>query len=313
MKYYTKEWYELMQKQNYTLGIRKVPDKSYTDEEIQGFYEHDLQKEIARDRKLHNTKPSFGWQDRLLEPDTFRPEIFLFENEETEELYHPATIEGAREVLEKQRWEAEACFAARLPFDPAETIACFEECYRMRARYAFLQYPDWVQEKVDPRLLALDRMPESVYNQLREEERKNRRAFQKIEKAAQKELSKQEIPERIQEAFHFHDANLLALRRRNSDVELVMRKDGAWSGGTPYIKVIFKRVWLCEREKGFTLRPRMGEDGEKQSNCVYLYDELYRTEKGIEVHMLLRTTKSLRYLTIGCEDIEFEDNIEFLC
>ena len=47
MKYYTKEWYELMQKQNYTLGIRKVPDKFYTNEEIQ----EDIQKYIFSEKK----------------------------------------------------------------------------------------------------------------------------------------------------------------------------------------------------------------------------------------------------------------------
>ena len=34
MKYYTKEWYDLMQKQHYTSGMTVVPDKEYTEDEI---------------------------------------------------------------------------------------------------------------------------------------------------------------------------------------------------------------------------------------------------------------------------------------
>ena len=48
MKFYTKEWYELMQHQNYTSGLKKIPDKVYTDEEIQAFYDKDLNAEGKR-------------------------------------------------------------------------------------------------------------------------------------------------------------------------------------------------------------------------------------------------------------------------
>ena len=52
MRYYTKEWYALMQRQNYTSGLKKIPDKVYTDEEIQAFYDKELKAEIARDRRI---------------------------------------------------------------------------------------------------------------------------------------------------------------------------------------------------------------------------------------------------------------------
>ncbi|MDO5521163.1 MAG: hypothetical protein Q4G58_11790 [bacterium] len=31
MKYYTKQWYNSMQKTDYTCGIKKIPDKKYKD------------------------------------------------------------------------------------------------------------------------------------------------------------------------------------------------------------------------------------------------------------------------------------------
>ena len=62
MRYFTKEWYELMQQQIGVEGLTKVADKVYSDAEIQAFYERDLKKEIAHDRKLYNMKPTFEWK-----------------------------------------------------------------------------------------------------------------------------------------------------------------------------------------------------------------------------------------------------------
>jgi len=311
MKFYTKEWYELMQRQNYTSGLKKIPDKVYTDDDIQAFYDKDLKAEVAHDRKIHNTPPGpYDWEDELLLPDRFTPDTFLFENGETGELFHPETPEIARHYLEQERRQAQERFAARPPFDPTETIACFQECYRGMLRYGFSHFPQWVRKSVDPRLLALNRIPESAYKRLRKEEQANRRAFEKINAKATAVLDQQDIPEEIRERFYFHDASVLAIKKVRSDVELYLRKDGGWLGdATPYIKIIFKNVRQFNREKGFSLRPKLDADGDLRTSCTYLYDELYHDESGYEVHMLLCTPKALRYLTICCEDIHFEDNI----
>lgn len=311
MKFYTKEWYDLMQHQSYTSGLKKIPDKAYTDEEIKAFYDKDLKEEIARDRKIHNTPPrTHDWEDELLAPDRFSPDIFLFENEETGKLFHPETPEIARHYLEQARRRAQEQFAARPPFDPAETITCFRDCYRAQLRYGTAHFPQWVQESVDKRLLALNRIPESAYKRLKKEEQTNQRAFNKIMTKATTVLEQQDIPEDIRSQFYFHDAAVLAIKKVRSDAELYLRKDGGWPDDTtPYIKIIFKNVQRFDREKGFSLRPKFDAHGELCTGCTYLYDELYQTEDGYEVHMLLWTPKALRYLTIRSKDIQFEDNI----
>ena len=310
MRYFTKEWYELMQQQIGVEGLAKVADKVYSDAEIQAFYEKDLKKEIAHDRKLHNMKPTFELEEELLRPENFKPENFLFEDEATGEMYHPATAEIAREHLEKSFRERLEAFEARPSFDSQETIECFQECYRMGVRYAASGYPKWVQETVDPRLLALQRMPESAYQRLKKESAACRRKFERINRKAQEVLEQQDIPEEIRGAFCLHDANLLSVVKKGRDVSLLFRKDGGWFGeSTPYIRITCKDVHLYEREKGFVIRLRE-VDGEKRSNCQYLYGELYRTEQGYEVHMLLWTFSGLRYFTIGCKEIQVEDNIQ---
>ena len=308
MKYYTKEWYNLMQCMDYTCGMRCIPDKEYTDADIKALYDKKLKKEIEKNRKMYNTPVPMEWLYELLEPDKFDSNNFLFENKETGEFFHPETPEIAKTYIDEECRRAREEFEKRLPFNPQETVDYFAEVYRRLLRVNYLHLPAWAVQAVDKRLLALGYMPESVYRQLRKEEQKNKRAFERIMKKAEEDLEQQIISEKWKENLCFHDANLLSLKRVGSDVELCLRKDGMWPDGTPYARVVFKNITLFEREKGIVIRKRMGQYGEWESNYVYLYNELYRTETGYEIHMLL-SGKELRYLTIGCEDVEVEDNI----
>ena len=42
MKYFTKEWYHLMQRLDYTLCAKRIPDKDYSDSDIEELYEKEL-------------------------------------------------------------------------------------------------------------------------------------------------------------------------------------------------------------------------------------------------------------------------------
>ena len=95
---------------------------------------------------------------------------------------------------------------------------------------------------------------------------------------------------------------------------MLMRKDGGWfgEGVTPYIKVIFTYAVVLEREKGLTPRVcRLDEDGTRDSNCVFLYHEMYSTQDGYEVHMMfaIKGRSEPAYLTVKCQYIRFEDNL----
>ena len=311
MKYYTKEWYHLMQQMDYTCGMKKVPDKVYTDAEIRAFYDHDLQKEIANDRRIYNMPHNYDGVFELLETEPFDPHNFLIVDEKTGAVHHPETREEALAYFKAEKAASDASFAARPPFDPAETVACFKECYRGKKRYAGNGYPAWFRETADMRLLALDRIPKSAYNRLKKEERANKRAFEKINSEADAVLSAQDIPEELQQSCRFHDANVLTLTKVETDVEMILRDGGFIGGDTPYCRVIFRNVSRLEREKGLVIRTKQEENGEYSSNIIYLYDELYRTDGGYEVHMLLTGRKELRYLTVACGEIHVENSISF--
>lgn len=307
MRFYTKEWYELMQHQDDLSGMQKIPDGNYSEQDIQAFYQQDLEEEVAQERERYNTPPTWDWQEELLDPECFSPENFLFEDEATGKLFHPQTPGMARAYLEADFRRALETFERRPPFDAQETISCFQECYRSKLRYAWKYFPQWVQESVDKRLLALDRIPASAYDRLQKEAEAKRQAFEERNAQAEAELSAQDIPPELREAFCFHDAQVLKLRRRCHRAVLLLCKDGYWD--EPYTTITFEGVRWLEREPGLVLRCRPGGDGLLVSNCQYLYDELYRTREGYEVHMLLWTSKALRYFTVCCENVRIDHSV----
>jgi hypothetical protein len=58
MRFYTKEWYNLMQGME-SDDFKKIPDGNYTDAEIDALYQKALKKEIASERRCYNSEPFF--------------------------------------------------------------------------------------------------------------------------------------------------------------------------------------------------------------------------------------------------------------
>lgn len=165
-----------------------------------------------------------------------------------------------------------------------------------------MRFPDWVKDKVDIRLIALDYLPKSVYDRLKTEQKQNKAAFDKIEREARKTLVKEskKIPERIKSEFGFHDGSVLSIKQIGVDLVMMIEVDGIpFEGGTPYVRVTFTNGKIIERDENIEA---------DDVRCTWLYDELYKTEIGYEAHMLL-TNKDLCYLTISCDDLVIERNI----
>lgn len=298
MRYYTKEWYEQMQELYSVEDLRVIADKLYSDAEIQAFYDADLEEAIRRAHTDYETPPSFGVEEELQDPR----QVIIF-NEQTGEVSHPASLEEAREHMAQERLRREAEYANRPPFDPAETIEDFQDMYEALLQYGVQAYPQWVREAVDHRLLALRRVPERLYCRMKADSEARWQAFRAAEEEARTAWEQQDIPEDIRARFHFHDAGVYAVETVGRDVVLYL--DDV-DGDTDYVKVTFSDVDRMEREEGMELEIGENEQGRRQSNCQYLYGELYREAGMYEVHMLLWTIPALRYLTIRCRDICFE-------
>ena len=272
MKYYTKEWYELLQAWGLSGDLKKIPDAVYTTADIEKLYKKKLKKEIAFERDSYNQEPFFLTVDDMLTEDNFCPDDWLFIDEITGDVKRPVDINEVRQQLEKDRKRAFEEFENRPPFDPMDTEKIFEEIYRTNIRTCKNNFPEWLLKSVDHRLLALGYLPETAYRKYHSEIREKKKKWEQINRAAEKERTRQCIPDEMMEAMALHDASLLSLK------------------------------------KGLRVRKYL-QEGFYSSNSSFLYSEIYNSGEGYEFHMMFATSKDLSYLTIACNDISVCDGI----
>lgn len=272
MKYYTKEWYELLQAWGLSGDLKKIPDAVYTTADIEKLYKKKLKKEIAFERDSYNQEPFFLTVDDMLTEDNFCPDDWLYIDEITGDVKRPVDINEVRQQLEKDRKRAFEEFENRPPFDPMDTEKIFEEIYRTNIRTCKNNFPEWLLKSVDHRLLALGYLPETAYRKYHSEIREKKKKWEQINRAAEKERTRQCIPDEMMEAMALHDASLLSLK------------------------------------KGLRVRKYL-QEGFYSSNSSFLYSEIYNSGEGYEFHMMFVTSKDLSYLTIACNDISVCDGI----
>lgn len=308
MKFYTKQWYDLMQRLDYCLCMKSIADeKARTDEQIRRLYDRALKKYVADAEREHDTPPEFVEIDL----EDIDPDEFAFFDENTGKLEKPSSAEEIKARLNEEMRLAREQFDSRPPFDRSESVAEFKEMYENRMKYELENYPEWVSESVDARLAALGYLPASVYEKLKAESKANKREFEKINRAAHKVLAaeSEKLPQRIVDGFGFHDAELLEYSERGGDVVIVLRGCFAcFDGETPFIRVTFRNAETIEKDvDAFS-------DNDDGYFCAWLYDELYSVDGGIEAHMLFasdKTESGLACLTLRCADIDIEKNAEY--
>ena len=235
-------------------------------------YKKKLKKEIAFERDSYNQEPFFLTVDDMLTEDNFCPDDWLYIDEITGDVKRPVDINEVRQQLEKDRKRAFEEFENRPPFDPMDTEKIFEEIYRTNIRTCKNNFPEWLLKSVDHRLLALGYLPETAYRKYHSEIREKKKKWEQINRAAEKERTRQCIPDEMMEAMALHDASLLSLK------------------------------------KGLRVRKYL-QEGFYSSNCSFLYSEIYNSGEGYEFHMMFATSKDLSYLTIACNDISVCDGI----
>lgn len=193
MKYFTKEWYGLMQEIDYTTGYQPIEDKEYSDQEIDDLYKQALAKEIQMEESAYNSPPINMWASLLEDEDDFEPEYFLIEDPATGDFFHPETYDEAKAMVEKDFQIQMEEFEKRPPFDPSLTEDFFAFNYERASKEGDVGLPTWASEKLDKRLVALGYLPEPIFLKLEAKENEARLKFDAINNEAEKVLADQDI------------------------------------------------------------------------------------------------------------------------
>ena len=174
------------------------------------------------------------------------------------------------------------------PFDEAATRRAFAVQHRRTIKRLRETLPkDILDKTADVRVLALDTASAEVKRLItafcKDNERKVQCAFKELNKAEKREFGSEEnMPEFCRESLH--DCTVTSCCMKGRDLVL----DIDYSGGfTNAVKVIFKNAEVVEREG-------------RLADTEWLYVEVYKCGRGLEIHALLWRYGELRYLTVRC-------------
>ena len=314
MRFYTKEWYTLMDSIGNVDMFEPVLDKEYTDDEIEALYQDMEDKYVQEERDAYDEPPYIPYDDEeLADPEDFDPEDYLIgiinEDGEEQDLHHP---ESYRELLEylKQETEREIReYENRLPFDEEEARSEFRENYKDYLEEPDEDIPEWVRKEVDVRLLAMGVLPEGVYKRLKAEEEKNEAAFDVLDAAADEAFEKMyaDIPDEytamLDDFENVDGESVIEINEEDGDITVVL---SGWDEGGEEERhsIIFEQAEVTEDE-GLAVNVEIDEDGDIVSDCDLLFHEVYFDNGRFEVHMMFENN-GLKYLTLSCSDITFE-------
>lgn len=302
MRFYTKEWYNMMQVWGLGDNFKKIPDGDYSDDDIQKLYDKALRKRIAEERKFYNIPPELFIPESLDE-ETFDPEEWLIIGED-ESVYIPDDPQEVRDNILAEYEKACEEFDNRPEFDSAECIGWFKDDFAAGLKNARTFYPAWLREECDERLIALGLLPETTYKKYKDEIRRIKKEWKQINRNAAKTAEKQQISSEIHELFDLHDAYLLSLRKKGNDCVMDLQKGGTWSDDKGrYRTLVFKNAQIIEKDSGITTRKRRDEYG-VWTNTSFLYYELYKSDSGYEIHIMFWAGTGLAYLTLTCSDVQ---------
>jgi len=280
MKYMTKEWYETMQKSSFSQLLRVSKEAEIFSEDY--FMDLYISEEKAW-LQLQEDISNFKFEDIYLAD--FQAEYANGRQME------PSAFEDAKEEYFRMR-EQERLKYFIPNFDPEQEKKRFKQALRHNVEYLKKGLPDEILQKVaDLRVLALDRVAEDIKKEIKEYCKANHEAVELAMKAYWKDYKKSfknKEPE-FAEEFNFHDCRIVSCRRKGKDIVLTLDN----SGGFTYInQVIFKNC---------TIR--------KQDNLLHgawwLNDEIYKTNNGYEIHVLLIKNKLID-LIVTVSDVVYQ-------
>ena len=318
MRIYTKEWHQLSDLIGTTDMFDPIIDKDYSDEEIEALYQDMLEKDIQEERALYDEPPVYDeeeWAD-IFSEDEFDPEDFLIAdiNEDGEEFNHrhPQScdeLKAYRRAEYEYEWKQ---YENREPFDEDEVAEYFEENYKELLEEPDEDIPEWVREAVDPRLLALYLLPESVYKKLRDEEEALQARFDELDEIADQAEDERldNMPEElegIEEKLDESEYDCVLNAGKNGDDYIIkmIRWDDEGEAQEKYA-IVFENALMLEDEQP-VVTVDTDEDGDTESDCEYIDHELYYEDGLLEVHLLLDNgANGLKYVTLRCDAVRFE-------
>lgn len=312
MRFYTKEWYTLDSQLGMAEMFEPVIDKEYSDEEFSQLYQAVRDMYIEEERAEYDEPPlDLSEAEDIGDIEDFDPEDYLIgeidEDGDTYDLRNPGTYEELVEFEKKMAEFAWREYESREPFDEEEAGRDFDEDYEDNLAEPDEDIPAWIRESVDPRLIALWRLPEKVYRKYVAEEAVLQARFDRLDEAADEALEKmiEAVPPKfddLMDELDEHDGDYVtAIRSKGENIEIDLL---GWDdeGDEAKFTMRFKDAEVIE-DDGVSIEVTVDEDGDTESSCDLMYHEVYFENGAIEVHLLMDDGEP-KYFTLRCKGIK---------
>ena len=280
MKYFTKEWYLAMQN---TVFFPELKVSKRAGEFSEAYYKELYAREEAK--WLFEVSSPIP-EDAVTAFDGFLKE--LLSSDYTSDMT-PAEREELERELEEERKRALEAFAEVPELDPDEEKKNFKRIHRREIARIKETLPDEILNTVaDVRVLALGYASPEVKKAISAFCRENRRRTERAISAYRKQFEKTfaSDPGSFANGLDLHDCEAISCRRRGND--LVITVDSS-EGFSDISELRLKNCAVIEREK-----PLAG--------AIFLYEEIYKTPDGYELHFLL-SKGDLFYFTATAADV----------
>lgn len=285
MRYLTKEWYNLCQSTGIHFGVRVHKGAVQKDEALfLRLYKRKEKKYIKEQRELYDTDPRFMLK---LEGSFFVPAYKFITNDEIHDedtMEYHMTNEEKRHIntlIEE--------YDAREPFNLEK---CKEEFRRWQI-YSLSNIADKLPNNLyvqiaDPRVFALGYCTKEILHQLKKFSNENKKRALEISNEYAKVSMEQDIPEKLRNTFGFHDCEVVDVTFGHEIIIYLDSVDESYQ----FNKVIFQNAKIILQENNFV-------------GSTWLYEELYHTRNGYEVHMLFENG-GVHEWTIHCKGMIIE-------
>lgn len=296
MRYLTKEHFtELNNMMEYDLYYDTIEDKEYSEEDIVELVGSTKEESLLQMEEYYDTAPEMV--DVVKEYGLNLEDIMIADMDENGEPINARQPESWEEFERYQELEHKAnllAFETRPPFDREDASREYDEMYETALSKDFHFLPDWVFDKVDMRILALNALPKSIHEVLSKDNETRRELYE----------------QKSDEAMN--------LRKKNTNRALTKLLDEYLEDNYYLVSMEINPegdsyFYLNDENKGiqFTdLKIIENELGNIKDHIFIYASEIYDTENGYEIHFLLDTEEGFKNLTITCTNFFIEKSAE---
>ncbi len=271
MKYLTKEWYKISNLTDLHFDLEAIDEAADKDDDLfRSLYEDKEYQFVEEDRAEYDFDPRELFDEGYF-PEDFDMQEFLVE----EAAFVEQTISD---------------YDNREPFSEEYSKKIFAQIYDLRLKQIQEDLPKEIYKQIaDPRVFALGFTTSEIYEAVRDFSVQNNRYTQKILEEYEEIARQQNIPRSLRQRLDFHDCKIIGWLTQGTDLVLTLDNEG---GFTDDNRITFRDVTVLNDENIL--------------NLFWIYEELYKTKDGYEIHILCDGDR-LAELSLLCSDIRIEE------